>query len=185
MQARNIQGVVVAFALMMPAALIARAADDGDDAAPPSVPAALQVGADQQLYFAVDADGVQIYDCRATATGFAWTFIAPEATLYDDGEVVGTHYAGPTWEGNNGGKVVGAVAARSPAPVAGAIPWLLLTAVSNAGHGPFSKVTSIQRLETGGGVAPASGCDAATIGARARVPYVARYYFYKAKPGGH
>lgn len=180
MRLASVRGVVVTLCLMTPAAPAALA--DDDDGGPPDVPSALQVAADQKFYFAVDAEGVQIYECRASAGAFAWAFVAPEATLYDDdGDVVGTHFVGPTWQGLNGGKVVGALAARFPSPDPTAIPWLLLTAVSNAGHGPFSKVSSIQRLETAGGIAPTGGCDAAHVGTQARVPYFARYNFYKPK----
>src|SRR5205823_399900 len=105
-----------------------------------------------------------------------------EATLYSpDGDIVGTHYAGPTWEANNGGTVVARVIKRVPAPnPATAIPWLRLGAIAHDGPGLFSKVTTIQRLYTLGGVAPAgAGCNASTLGAEARVPYEAHYYFYK------
>jgi hypothetical protein len=47
----------------------------------------------------------------------------------------------------------------------------------------MTNVTSIQRLNTSGGVAPASGCDADHLGAVANVPYTADYFFYKANEG--
>ena len=51
-----------------------------------------------KVAFVAYAEGVQIYRWNGTA----WSFIAPEALLYSgDGEkdeVVGIHYAGPTWE---------------------------------------------------------------------------------------
>ena len=40
--------------------------------------------------------------------------------------------------------------------------------------------TYIQRVNTTGGLAPTSGCDASTVGTVAKVPYTADYYFYKA-----
>jgi Protein of unknown function (DUF3455) len=67
---------------------------------------------------------------------------------------------------------------RADAPVANAIPWLLLTASSVGAAGSFSTVTSIQRVNTVGGVAPKSGCSETTAGARARVDYTADYYFF-------
>jgi hypothetical protein len=39
-------------------------------------------------------------------------------------------------------------------------------------------VTSIQRVNTVGGSAPANGCDAATVGQEARVHYTADYRFF-------
>jgi hypothetical protein len=44
----------------------------------------------------------------------------------------------------------------------------------------MAEVTYIQRLNTAGGLAPASGCDASHIGATANVAYNAQYAFYKA-----
>ena len=136
------------------------------------VPANLQP-ANESLAQVVPAKGVQIYECRDAK----WVFVAPEADLFDRyGKKIGTHYAGPAWEAADGSKVVGAVKARSDAPAAGAIPWLLLSTKSVAGEGAFSKVTSIQRVSTTGGVAPMGTCEA---GAKVRVPYTADYYFFK------
>ena len=109
-------------------------------------------------------------------------FRAPEAILLKgDGDAddrqIGIHYAGPTWE-DHVGSVVAAVAGRVPSPDPTAIPWLRLTAVGHSGHGRFSHVTSILRLDTVGGVAPATGCDADHAGAEARVPYRASYFFF-------
>ena len=39
----------------------------------------------------------------------------------------------------------------------------------------------IQRLDTAGGVAPSTGCDAAHEGTEARVDYSANYDFYGAR----
>jgi hypothetical protein len=39
-------------------------------------------------------------------------------------------------------------------------------------------VKFIQRVQTEGGAAPATGCDADHPGATARVPYTAVYHFY-------
>jgi len=69
------------------------------------------------------------------------------------------------------------VKARTEAPAAGAIPWLLLTAKSVGPQGTFSKVTGIQRVNTAGGVAPKDGCSPSSSGAKARVAYTADYYF--------
>jgi hypothetical protein len=130
-----------------------------------------------ELELELHATGVQIYTCTASPAGAAWTFQAPEATLYRRGNVAGKHYAGPTWQALDGSTVVGAkVAQASPDPAA--IPWLLLRAASHGGgHGRFSEVTHIQRVDTRGGLSPASGCDASTLGAVARVPYTATYCF--------
>jgi hypothetical protein len=140
----------------------------------------LAVPAGNKLAFHYDAVGVQIYGCDATATGYGWVFRAPEAKLYaHNGKLAGTHYAGPTWQANDGSTVVGSkIADYSADP--NAIPWLLLGAVSHAGQGRMTDVTFIQRLETVGGKAPATGCDASHVGETTRVDYTATYYFYEA-----
>ena len=70
---------------------------------------------------------------------------------------------------------------RADATEAGAIPWLLLTAKSVGPDGTLSKITSVQRVHTAGGVAPKSGCSSATAGTQVRVDYIADYYFFAAR----
>ena len=151
---------------------------------PANVPAALTPAADQKLMATLAGVGVQIYTCAVKGSGYAWTFTAPQANLYDASSTLrGTHFAGPTWQALDGSSVKGAKVASAAAPIPGAIPWLLLTAVAHGGSGVTSYVTSIQRLSTTGGVAPATGCDATTVGATAQVPYTAQYYFYETTVG--
>jgi hypothetical protein len=108
--------------------------------------------------------------------------VAPEADLFDaGGNRIGRHYAGPHWESTDGSKILGTVKERADAPVAGAIPWFLLAVKSVGAEGSFSKVTSIQRVNTVGGVAPQAGCSQATAGTPARINYTADYYFFTAK----
>ena len=146
------------------------------------VPSTLTPPDDAIFLFELAAQGVQIYACEATpedSSTFAWTFKAPEAELRNArNEVVGTHFAGPTWQGNDSGAVVAAVAERADAPSKDAIPWLLLEAKSHTGSGAFSTITYIQRLDTLGGIAPATGCDEAHANAESRVAYEATYAFY-------
>src|SRR6266853_2776671 len=152
----------------------------------PLVPENLRVPAGQTLSLVSPAIGVQIYDCKPNKDDparFEWVFKAPEAELFDlSGKKIGKHYAGPTWESNDGSKVVGEAKARDDGPAASAIPWLLLAAKSTSGNGVFSRTQSIQRLYTVGGKAPAGGCSKAQLGKEARVSYKATYYFYSAKP---
>jgi len=154
-----------------------------------AVPAVLDVPAGQQLKAAYAADGVQIYLCSPTASGaYAWTFRAPRASLLDpQGKVVGTHFAGPTWQFQDGSSVRAARVAGATVD-ATAIPWLLLRAVANTdspdGDGRFADITYVQRLSTTGGLAPSGGCDAAHVGAEADVPYAADYFFYHAGGNG-
>jgi len=146
-----------------------------------SIPPALAVPAGNKLDFSLNAVGVQIYQCQATASGQAWVFQAPKANLFDDeGELKATHFAGPTWQSVDGSSVVGSKIAAVTIS-ATAIPELLLQAVSHSGSGKMSEVTYIQRLDTAGGIAPASGCDAAHVGTSANVNYTAQYFFYRAE----
>ena len=150
-----------------------------------TVPDQLKPGANESLAMIVPAKGVQIYECRARqdqAGVYDWAFVAPEADLFDArGNRIGRHYAGPHWESTDASKVLGTVKERADAPVAGAIPWLLLAAKSVGPEGSFSKVTSIQRVNTVGGVPPKASCSQASAGTAARTNYTADYYFFTAK----
>jgi FtsP/CotA-like multicopper oxidase with cupredoxin domain len=147
--------------------------------------ASITVPAGHVLKLKLNATGVQIYRCRAAAEdpkNFSWSFVAPEAALADsEGRAVGKHYAGPTWEANDGSKVVGKVAAKAPSPEAGSIPWLLLSATVRQPGPAFDHVAYVQRVSTHGGAAPASGCSAQAADTEARVPYTAEYLFYAAQ----
>lgn len=147
-----------------------------------SVPQQLQPPANEQLLLQVHAKGEQIYTCKETAGQFAWTLKAPDAQLFDkDGKPFGKHFAGPSWEASDGSSIIGKAAANVASPDADSVSWLLLTVVSRSGQGVLSRVTSIQRLNTKGGKAPATGCDAAHAGQELRLPYSADYLFYAPK----
>ena len=164
------------------AAALAGCAATASHAPLATVPANLQPAADEALLMVVPARGVQLYECRArkdAAGAYEWAFVAPEAELLDrHGQRIGRHYAGPHWEALDGSKVVGAVRERADAPVAGAIPWLLLSARASGPSGTFSRVSSIQRVNTAGGNAPQGGCAADSAGRTARVAYTADYYLF-------
>jgi hypothetical protein len=167
---------------------LACAADSPGNIPIPVVPQALQVPSNEEPSFLVKARGVQIYECRAKKDDpaqFEWVFTEPEADLFDaKGNKIGRHYSGPTWESNDGSRVVGSVRGNVPSTDVGAVPWLLLAAKSHSGKGVFSRVTSIQRLDTMGGKAPAGGCSQANLGEKVRIPYTAVYYFYVSNADG-
>jgi hypothetical protein len=150
-----------------------------------NVPDKLKPATTESLSMIVRAKGVQIYECRAKkdqAGTYEWAFVAPEADLFDArGNKAGRHYAGPHWESTDGSKILGTVKERAEAPTGDAIPWLLLAAKSVGPDGSYSKVTSIQRVNTVGGVAPAAGCSQAVAGTPARINYTADYYFFTAR----
>jgi len=146
------------------------------------VPPQIQPPADVKLLLQVHAKGDQVYTCKEGVTQFAWTLKGPDAQLFDkDGKPFGKHFAGPSWEANDGSRVTGQAAANVPSPDADSIPWLLVNIVGHDGSGVLSRATTIQRINTKGGKAPASGCDAAHAGQEVRVPYSADYLFYAPK----
>ncbi len=152
---------------------------------PPQVPAGLEVPAGNELASHATGVGSQIYIWTVNPTNAAlasWVFKAPHAVLFaahedERDDVVGIHFAGPTWQANDGSKVVGArVSAVTVNP--DAIPWLLLRAASTTGNGAFTATTYIQRLDTLGGLAPTT--PGTTPGQEVVIPYIAEYYFYHA-----
>lgn len=150
------------------------------------IPAPLRVSTSEMMTQQAHAVGVQIYRCRANkddAARLEWQLKQPEADLFDKAATkIGKHYAGPTWEANDGSKVTGEVVARADSPDPNAVAWLLLSAKSTSGNGVFSDVRFIQRLHTAGGNAPAEGCNQANTDREVRVSYSADYWFYVAKP---
>ena len=144
------------------------------------VPAALNPDK-LSIFRVVLATGAQVYTCtRNPAGATGWVLRGPDAQLFDpQNKLIGKHYAGPTWEGLDGGKVVGVVKTSMPAPVDKAVPWLLLDAKSHEGSGTFTQAQAIVRMRTTGGTAPGDGCDEARAGQELRVPYTAIYVFLK------
>jgi len=133
--------------------------------------------AGETLVTTIHAQGAQVYECKADASGaLAWQFREPVATLLSNGKTLGRHYAGPTWELADGSAVAAKVAASAPGASQSDIPLLKLAVVSQKGNGLLAGITSIQRLNTRGGVAKGP-CDSA--GAFLSVPYSADYAFYK------
>jgi len=147
----------------------------------PEVPENLKAPAGEEVILAAHATGVQIYVCQAGAEQkFGWVLKAPEAELTDStGKTIVHHFAGPTWKHVDGSEVKGNLVAKQDAPKTDAIPWLLLAAASHTGEGILSRVTSVQRIHTEGGLAPAANtCDASANGKESRSAYAADYYFY-------
>lgn len=171
----------------------------------PQVPVNLEVPDGHEVYEKGHAVGTQNYICLLTATGMAWTFLAPEATLFDSfkgrqGQQTMTHFLSqnpnevemlrPTWQDSSDSSRVWARAMASsidPQYVkAGAIAWLLLE-VLDTGRGPshggnLTRTTFIHRVNTSGGVKPTTGCVLnEEIGKLKLVPYETDYYFYRAE----
>jgi hypothetical protein len=148
----------------------------------PGTPDEIKVPAGEKLVLKAHATGFQIYTCKAAGDRPAqWELKAPEAELHDrKGTVIVHHFAGPTWKHKDGSEVTGKASAHVDSPDASSIPWLLVSATGHTGEGVFSKVSSIQRINTRGGKPPAGAeCTAANNGAESKSSYAADYYFYR------
>ena len=186
----------LALSLTIVPASVARA----ERVTPPRVPADLEVEDGNKAFLKGHAIGTQNYLCLPSGQGFAWTLFGPQATLFDDqGRQLITHYLSPnpaeaytpraTWQHSRDTSAVWATLVQpssDPLFVApGAIPWLLLQMAGTfdgpTGAAKMAKTSYIHRVNTTGGIAPATGCAMATdVGKRALVPYEADYIFYKA-----
>lgn len=176
---------------MKPLAMIATAALLGGCASTPpmmkvdnaALPEPVRVPSGQKLLMAATGIGEITYECREKkdlAGQHEWAFVGPVATLYSaDRKPVGKYYAGPTWESSDGSRVTGRQVAVAPAG-AGNIPLQLVKAEPATSPGAMAGVSYIQRLNTKGGVAPATPCDAGAKGQRRTVGYEADYVFYGA-----
>ncbi len=172
----------------------------------PAVPQNIQVPARNAPFLNAQGRGTQSYMCLPSASGFSWTFVGPQATLFlklssvgrENEQQIATHFFSPnpdeggtpavTWlHSLDSSAVWGHAVAMSTDPAfvaAGAIPWLLVQAVgSERGHtgsNILGQATFIHRVNTTGGVAPTTPCGSSNIGARTFVHYTADYIFYKA-----
>lgn len=147
---------------------------------PPNVPDAIRRRTDEVVALLAHASGSQIYTCQPGADGrFNWTLKAPDAELKDQNDkVIGSHFAGPAWKLKDGSAVTGKAAAHADSDDPHSIPWLLVDVVDHSGKGLLTNVTTIQRVNTHGGKAPADGCDEPHRGAEVKSSYTADYYFY-------
>jgi Protein of unknown function (DUF3455) len=126
----------------------------------------------------VHAVGMQYYDCKAGADGkLVWTFNSPQATLTTGDKIAGYHSAGPTWELTDGSAITGKAIGNAPgADATRDIPWLKLEVATHKGAGMLADVTTVQRINTVGGVLTGA-CD--HEGAGRGMPYSADYVFLR------
>ena len=148
------------------------------------VPSAIAVTDGTAIVATFHAEGAQIYQCKADSernlrrspSALTWQFREPIATLILDGNSVGRHYAGPNWDHIDGSGVKGKVAASAPGATLNDIPWLKLDVMEHRGDGILSSATTVQRINTKGGVAQGT-CENA--GDYRSVPYSADYVFLR------
>ena len=149
-----------------------------------SLPATVQVPSGNRVALETVGVGEITYQCsvkKDMAGQFEWVFVGPDARLLDrSGKQIGKYYGPPaTWEAMDGSKLTAVQLAVAP-NMAGSIPLQLVKGNPAMGSGAMQGVTYIQRVSTQGGVAPATPCAAANVGARQIVKYQADYIFYKA-----
>lgn len=138
------------------------------------VPSAIAVPG-QNIVTTLHAEGAQVYECMAGPDKkLVWQAREPIATLLLDGKTSGRHYAGPIWELADGSAVTAKAVANSLGATPNDILWLKLEVTSQRGVGGLYGVTSVQRINTKGGMAQGP-CDSA--GTYQSVPYSADYVF--------
>ncbi|HXS92443.1 MAG TPA: DUF3455 domain-containing protein [Steroidobacteraceae bacterium] len=190
---RSSSFIAAAIALAAPFAAMATHID------PPKVPDTLAVPAGSKAFLIGHAVGTQNYICLPDGAGAKWVLFGPQATVFDDaGKQIMTHFLSPnpaesgtpraTWQHSDRTSAVWAMKvaesddARYVEP--GAIKWFLLKVMGaeegSRPHDRLTQATVIQRVNTSGGVAPASECTATgDVGKTKFVPYTADYVFYK------
>ena len=151
--------------------------------APPNgIAPALRVSSDEEPAFMLSGNGVHVYECRLGLTdpsSYVWAFVAPDATLYE-GSRTAARMASPNLVESTTDRSSVSGFVRSTQPGGGSnLPWTVMRARPIGDDGMFAGVTSIQRVNTSGGMAPSAGCNAENVGSEARVAFNADYYFYK------
>ena len=145
--------------------ILISAADAGAAVAEPQgLAATLRASASEEPAFMLRANGVHVYECVAVPGGFRWSFVAPDATLFDGTRSTATHTTPGLWEASSDRSSVSGRVRATQAAGADNLPWVLYRVQSSGDGGLFSGVSSVQRLNTAGGVAPASGCGDTTVG---------------------
>lgn len=135
--------------------------------------------------FALSAEGAQVYQCSALGgDGWGWTYVSPDATLYEGTRTIATHKVPDLWESVSDRSSVTAVPRVNQAAGSGNLPWQLMRAAPLNATGMFAGVTHVQRVNTQGGLPAATGCGPANVGAENRVAFRADYYFYKPAGAG-
>jgi hypothetical protein len=120
---------------------------------------------------------------RTDHTQLLWDPFGSEATLVDaGGQSVGTVAPGHYFLSYDGSYVKTTTVAESQVG-ANALTWARYdagyVAAPRPGNGRFSNISSIQRIDTSGGLPPQPTCE--IEGSRLLVPYAATYMFYRAK----
>ena len=165
---------------------------------PPSVPPGLEVPAPNQAFRVGHAAGTQNYVCQPSdhLGRVNWVLFTPEASLFDDQSAqIITHFNSPnpdeggvsvraTWQDSRDTSSIWARGIAFAMVDSDAIAWVKLEVVGKrlgpTGGNALSGATFVQRVNTKGGLAPATGCEVLSdVGHKAFVPYTADYFFYR------
>jgi Protein of unknown function (DUF3455) len=140
------------------------------------VPAAIAVSG-ETIVATFHAEGAQLYQCKPDPTNnLVWQFREPIAALLLDGKTIGTHYAGPNWQHFDGSGVRAKAVTSVPGATSNDVPWLKLEVTEQRGNGILSHASTVQRINTKGGVTQGP-CE--TAGEYRSVPYSADYVFLR------
>lgn len=138
----------------------------------------IKVPDDRDAVLKLSARGAQVFRCEKQDGRNVWTFRQPDAELLDEtGKPVGRHGANFSFEHADGSRLVATIAAFDEAPRPTDLRWLLMTTRS-FGNGTFDGVTHVQRINTVGGIPPAT-CDSTQVGKLLRVDFTSDFVFYK------
>jgi hypothetical protein len=138
------------------------------------VPTAIAVSSETTVA-TFHAEGAQVYECKPDlANKLTWQVREPIATLTLDGKTIGRHYAGPNWQHIDGSAVRAKMVSSTPGATSNDVAWLKLEVTEQRGNGILSHITTVQRINTKGGVVQGP-CE--TAGAYRSVPYSADYVF--------
>lgn len=146
-----------------------------------TLPEALRATQNEVLQDVLTAVGDTTYTCRRNGDALTWVATGSDATLVDPARrSVGTVAPGRYFVGYDGSYVVGRVVGEEVV-AANALPWQRLVARFNAGErrgeGRFARTSSVQRVQTTGGMPPDPACG--QEGVSLLVPYSATYLFYR------
>jgi hypothetical protein len=165
---------------------------------PPPVPPGLEITDGSQPFLLGRGVGTQNYECQPTTGALgqvSWVLFTPQATLFDDlkGQLT-SHFFSPnpaegqivraTWRDSADSSTVWARATAQAIVDPTAITWVTLQVVGTeagpTGGTTLTAATFVQRLNTKGGLPPATGCSSLPdVGHRAFMPYTADYFFFR------
>jgi hypothetical protein len=148
-----------------------------------SLPALMQVPADNAIAWNAHANGHITYVCQTIRTDgakLAWIIKSASATLGNSSERLSGTYTSPpeTWKSADGSALTGMEIVRAHAGADRLYDQLVL-ANPSVGVGVLTGVTYIQRLVSAGGAPPQTPCANSNVGEQVKVAYQANYVFWK------